>query len=193
MKYDPAALPVPYHLPDQPEVRAELAEYYQSVSCAWITASVYFEAARGNEDRRQHARDLPERQRHPLPRQDDTLRLGRAFAAPRPQAGPEGRCREPGDGELDRHYSDNPRLGGVKQPVALTGRSLLPVLEQESPSGWDVVFGSHQFHEVTMYYPVRMIRTRTHKLLVNSRPRARVPVRLRPLGLGHVAGRSQTQ
>ena len=32
MKYDPAALPVPYHLPDQPEVRAELAEYYQSVS-----------------------------------------------------------------------------------------------------------------------------------------------------------------
>ena len=34
VKYDPAALPVPYHLPDQPEVRAELAEYYQSVSRA---------------------------------------------------------------------------------------------------------------------------------------------------------------
>src|SRR5438477_6591556 len=32
VKFDPKALPVPYHLPDQPEVRAELAEYYQSVA-----------------------------------------------------------------------------------------------------------------------------------------------------------------
>src|SRR5262245_27688002 len=32
VKFDPKTLPVPYHLPDQPEVRAELAEYYQSVA-----------------------------------------------------------------------------------------------------------------------------------------------------------------
>ena len=30
-----------------------------------------------------------------------------------------------------------------------------------------MVFGSHQFHEITMYYPMRMVRTRTHKLIVN--------------------------
>ena len=35
------------------------------------------------------------------------------------------------------------------------------------PTGWDVVYGSHQCHEVTMYYPMRMIRTRTHKLILN--------------------------
>src|SRR5437667_7586824 len=56
---------------------------------------------------------------------------------------------------------------GVKQPEALPGRSLLPILGQEKPAGWDVVFGSHQFHEVTMYYPMRMVRTRTHKLIAN--------------------------
>src|SRR5262249_40229567 len=32
VRFDPKTLPIPYHLPDQPEVRAELAEYYQSVT-----------------------------------------------------------------------------------------------------------------------------------------------------------------
>ena len=41
------------------------------------------------------------------------------------------------------------------------------VLEQEKPEGWEVVFGSHQFHEITMYYPMRMVRTRTHKYILN--------------------------
>src|SRR5439155_625657 len=56
---------------------------------------------------------------------------------------------------------------GVKQPAELPGRSLLPVLEQEKPDGWDAVYGSHQFHEITMYYPMRMVRTRTHKYILN--------------------------
>ena len=28
-------------------------------------------------------------------------------------------------------------------------------------------FGSHQMHEITMYYPMRMVRTRDHKLILN--------------------------
>ena len=32
VKFDPKTLPVPYHLPDTPEVRADLADYYQSVA-----------------------------------------------------------------------------------------------------------------------------------------------------------------
>ena len=55
----------------------------------------------------------------------------------------------------------------VKPPENVTGRSLLPILEQENPAGWDTVFGSHTFHEITMYYPVRMIRTRRYKYLLN--------------------------
>jgi N-sulfoglucosamine sulfohydrolase len=49
----------------------------------------------------------------------------------------------------------------------MAGRSFLSVLEETDANGWDVVYGSHQFHEVTMYYPVRMVRTRTHKYLLN--------------------------
>ena len=40
------------------------------------------------------------------------------------------------------------------------GRSLLPILDQENPDGWDEVFLSHTFHEVINYYPGRGIRTR---------------------------------
>src|SRR5262249_6502066 len=55
---------------------------------------------------------------------------------------------------------------GVKGP-ALPGRSFLPLLEEESPRGWDKVYGSHQFHEVTMYYPMRMVRDRHYKYIRN--------------------------
>jgi N-sulfoglucosamine sulfohydrolase len=52
-------------------------------------------------------------------------------------------------------------------PYALHGRSFLPVLEQEKTSGWDSVVLSHVMHEVTMYYPMRAIRTRRYKLIWN--------------------------
>src|SRR5262249_10287991 len=36
-----------------------------------------------------------------------------------------------------------------------------------NPKGWDEVFGSHQFHEITMYYPMRSLRTRKYHYLLN--------------------------
>src|SRR5438309_10793 len=49
----------------------------------------------------------------------------------------------------------------------LPGRSLLPILAEDNPQGWDAVYASHQFHEITMYYPMRSIRTRTHSYILN--------------------------
>ena len=54
-----------------------------------------------------------------------------------------------------------------KLPADLHGRSFYRVLNQENPSGWDVVRASHTFHEITMYYPMRVIRTRKYKLIWN--------------------------
>ena len=51
--------------------------------------------------------------------------------------------------------------------IQLTGRSLLPVLKQEPKSGWETVFASHDLHEVTMYYPMRVIRKKNLKLIHN--------------------------
>lgn len=47
-------------------------------------------------------------------------------------------------------------------------KSLLPVLKKEpKPQEDDAVFGSHNYHEITMDYPMRMIRTRRFKLIHN--------------------------
>jgi N-sulfoglucosamine sulfohydrolase len=55
----------------------------------------------------------------------------------------------------------------VKQPETMPGRSLLPLLNATEATGWDKVYLSHTFHEVTMYYPMRGIRTRQYKYLWN--------------------------
>lgn len=55
----------------------------------------------------------------------------------------------------------------INETPAIQGRSFLDVLEQEQPRGWDEIYASHTFHEITMYYPMRVVRTRTHKLIWN--------------------------
>jgi N-sulfoglucosamine sulfohydrolase len=50
---------------------------------------------------------------------------------------------------------------------AIQGRSFLSILEGQPADGWDEVYASHTFHEITMYYPMRVVRTRTHKLIWN--------------------------
>ena len=51
--------------------------------------------------------------------------------------------------------------------AAFHGRSFLSVLDQEDPEGWDEIYASHTFHEITMYYPMRVVRTRRYKLIWN--------------------------
>ncbi|KAJ8730458.1 hypothetical protein PYW07_017496 [Mythimna separata] len=47
-------------------------------------------------------------------------------------------------------------------------KSLLPILEKEPPySESDAIFASQTHHEITMYYPMRAVRTRRYKLIHN--------------------------
>ena len=52
-------------------------------------------------------------------------------------------------------------------PGNFHGRSFLNLLDQEQTTGWDVVYASHTFHEITMYYPMRVVRQRKWKLIWN--------------------------
>ena len=52
-------------------------------------------------------------------------------------------------------------------PYSFHGRSILPILGEASPGGWDVVYASHTFHEIQMYYPMRVVRERRYKLIWN--------------------------
>jgi N-sulfoglucosamine sulfohydrolase len=174
VRFDPKAVPVPAHLPDRPEVRAELAEYYQSV-------------ARLDDGVGRVLKVLEEAKKL-----DDTLVIflsdnGIPFPGAKTTLYDAGVhlplvVRRPGQkpGVVSAamvSWTDvaptvldwcgvKPEPAG-KKAAAMAGRSFLPILEEEKPAGWDEVYGSHQFHEVTMYYPMRMVRTRGHKLIVN--------------------------
>ncbi|QYM78550.1 sulfatase [Horticoccus luteus] len=47
------------------------------------------------------------------------------------------------------------------------GRSFRAGLDGGALAGWDRVFASHTFHQITMYYPMRVIRTPRYKLIHN--------------------------
>ncbi|KAK4874786.1 hypothetical protein RN001_014146 [Aquatica leii] len=63
----------------------------------------------------------------------------------------------------------------IKTP--LTGKSLLPLLKNEpTNTTTEAVYVSHTIHEVTMYYPMRAIRTHRYKLIHNINYYAPFPI-----------------
>lgn len=169
VKYDPAKVIVPYHLPDQPEVRAELAEYYQSVSRMDRGVGQLLEMLRSEGLLEDTLILFVSDNGIPFPGAKTTLyaagvHLPLIVHAP---GGPAGRANN----ALASFVDITPTIldwAGAKGPkYKLPGRSLLPILNDDNPKGWDAVYGSHQFHEITMYYPMRSITTRTHKLILN--------------------------
>jgi N-sulfoglucosamine sulfohydrolase len=56
---------------------------------------------------------------------------------------------------------------GSPVPYNFHGRSFLPILNSAEPEGWDEVYASHTFHEIQMYYPMRVVRGRRYKLIWN--------------------------
>ena len=54
-----------------------------------------------------------------------------------------------------------------KDPYKFHGRSFFPILAQKNPDGWGIIHASHTFHEIQMYYPMRVVRDRKYKLIWN--------------------------
>ena len=66
-----------------------------------------------------------------------------------------------------------------KPPVSLTGTTLLPLTLKnlnEEYSDRDHVYASQSLHEITMYYPMRSVRTKSYKLLHNLNYRMPFPI-----------------
>lgn len=171
-RFDPHTLPMPDHLPDSPEVRAELAEYYQSVTRLDDGVGRVLKALEDSGRDEQTLVIFLSDNGIPFPGAKTTLYdpgIRLPLIIRRPGQKPGQTC------QALVSFTDivptvldwcgvRPTFGKSAVP---RGRSLLPILEQPDPSGWDEVYASHQFHEITMYYPMRMIRTRDHKLILN--------------------------
>jgi N-sulfoglucosamine sulfohydrolase len=166
---DSTTLRLPSYVPDRPDVRASFAEYYELIERL--------------DDGFGQALAMLER----TGKADSTLVM---FFADHGSSYPHGYTQyEPGvhvplivfNPEVKRRGVVNDAMvsladiaptildwtGAPGPDYALHGRSLLGVLEQDQPSGWDSIVLSHVMHEVTMYYPMRTLRERRYKLIWN--------------------------
>lgn len=203
--YVEAALKVPDHLPDLPETRAELAQYYQAISRTdqglarlvailketgqYENTLIIFGADNGmpwpgaKTTLYEPGLKLPLVVRSPEQRQRgvttdamvswvDVTPTILDFAGVKEVLAPPFRAGDPESVPAvpvaaNAKKAAKKKAGPALVPYAFHGRSFLPTLEGGSLPGWDEVFASHQFHEITMYYPMRAIRTDRYKLILN--------------------------
>jgi N-sulfoglucosamine sulfohydrolase len=171
VKYDPKKVIVPYHLPDCEAVRKDLAEYYQSVTRMDRGVGLILEVLRETGTLDETLIIFISDNGIPFPGAKTTL-YNAGINLPLIIAGPgipQGRTNN----AMVSYIDLTPTILDVakaKQPqykFKLPGRSILPIVNDDNPKGWDTVFGSHQFHEITMYYPMRTIVTPKYKLIIN--------------------------
>lgn len=179
VKYDPKTVPVPDHLPDTPEVRADLAGYYQSVSRLDTGVGAMLDVLKKTGHEKDTLVMFLSDNGIPFPGAKTTvydagIHLPLIIRDPAVSMNPTaaGAVSKAGltNNALVSWVDLTPTIldaAKVKAPAKLAGRSLLPILNQENPEGWDEVYASHTFHEVTMYYPMRAVRTRQFKYIRN--------------------------
>ena len=63
-------------------------------------------------------------------------------------------------------FAKDNRDGG-NQFRSYQGKSWMPLLSDQDSQSRNEVFASHTFHEITMYYPMRVVRDRKYKLIWN--------------------------
>ena len=199
--YDPKDVLVPGFLPDTPESRAELANYYQSCSRIdqglgrlvthlketgkWDNTVIIFTADHGMAFPGAKTTVYEAGLRVPFvvrdPRQarkgvtnmamishvDITPSiLDLAGALDADQSAPKTFLPVPrnksgdNDGQVPKQYH---------------GRSWVPIITESNPTGWDQIGASHTFHEIQMYYPMRVVRDRKYKLIWNIAHRQPYP------------------
>jgi len=191
LTFHSADVPIPYWLPDRPEVRNELAEYYQSIARMDAGIGTLLDALQETGHR------------------EDTLVMFLSDNGP-PFPGAKTTCYEPGinlplivrDPKQSKRgitcdamvtWADltptildycgvkpsdappvrpgenvgTPSTAGKPQPYTFHGRSFAKIVGDEHSVGWNEMFASHTFHEITMYYPMRVIRSGKYKYIFN--------------------------
>ena len=179
ISYEPSAVLVPNHLPDQPEVRQELAEHYQAISRLDQGVGLILRALQESGQDRNTLVIYVSDNGIPFAGAKTSL-YDAGVHLPLLVRSPSQKRRGVVNQAMVSWVDLVPSVlewTGAPPPAGyqLPGRSFLPVLEEENASGWDQVFLSHTFHEITMYYPMRGIRTREYKYIRNLTPEMDFP------------------
>jgi len=168
--FDPKDVIVPPYLPDTPECRGELAKYYGSVQRAdgglvrlieilketghWDDTMIIYISDNGIA----------------FPGAKTTL-YEPGMRLPCVVRNPYAKKKGVVTNAMVTWADITPTIldftGAMPEKPDFHGHSFLLVLEEEDPRGWDEIYASHTFHEITMYYPMRVVRGRRYKLLWN--------------------------
>lgn len=190
--YDPADVIVPPWLPDTPECRAEIAQYYQSVTRTDRALGALVETLKkaGKYENTMviftadHGMAFPGAKTTVY---EAGLRVPFVVHLPGTTAGVKNDAMishldltptlVDAAGGLDaaanapRQLAPVPEVGLGENPgkrfTRYQGRSWLKWVGKEHGEGWDELSFSHTFHEIQMYYPMRAIRDRNTKLIWN--------------------------
>jgi N-sulfoglucosamine sulfohydrolase len=169
VKFDPKEMPIPDHLPDTPEVRADLADFYESINRLDQGVGMMLEVLKRTGTDKNTLVIFVSDNGMPFPGAKTTLYdagIRMPMIVYDPQAKKTGHVNAAMVSFVDLAPTALDYLG-VKAKTKFTGRSFLPILEEENPKGWDEIYASHTFHEITMYYPMRAVRTRDFKYIRN--------------------------
>lgn len=73
----------------------------------------------------------------------------------------------PEDYWKDKPYAAKENRGPRKGLDRYHGKSWVSILGRADAPHWETIFASHTFHEIQMYYPMRVVRDREYKLIWN--------------------------
>ncbi|MEM7656228.1 MAG: sulfatase [Bacteroidota bacterium] len=168
--YDPADVQVPDFLPDLPTTRAELSQYYESVS----------RVDQGVGSLLEYLKSIGEYENTLIIYLSDN---GMAFPGAKTtlyEPGMRLPCIAKYPGQQEGGRVSNTRISWVDlmptlldyaetRPgdLVLHGLSFRQTLEGKPDNRPDVAYASHSFHEITMYYPMRSVQLGKYKLIWN--------------------------
>lgn len=199
--YDPADVPVPAFLPDTPETREELAQYYQSCSridqgvarlveilkeadlydktLIVFTSDHGMAFSGGKTTVFDPGLNVPFIVRNPYEKNrgvrstamishiditpsllDFAGGLDHQLNGPKKWVNPDQFWKQRGE-----NLKENRNGGHTFR--SYHGKSWIPILGQPDAEHWETVFASHTFHEIQMYYPMRVVRDKEYKLIWN--------------------------
>lgn len=170
MTYKPEDVLVPSFLPDSRECREEIAQYYQSVSRIDQGLGRLMEMldAAGKRDNTIVIYISDNGMAFPGAKTtvyEPGIKLPCIVSDPRSDAKAVVNNAVVAWTDLTPTILD---FAGVAfEPDDFHGRSFVPILGTPDPEGWNTMYAAHNFHELTMYYPMRVVRDGDMKLIWN--------------------------
>lgn len=190
VKFDPQAMKVPSWLPETPAARDELASYYQAINRLDQGVGALLDALEetGHADDTlvifladngppfpgakttsyEPGMNLPLIVRDPsATRKGITSDALVCWADLTPTILDWCGVKPKPHVSLKPTENDGKPEAGPKKPISFHGRNFAKAIGEEHPEGFDRIFTSHTFHEITNYYPMRVYFDGDYKLIFN--------------------------